>query len=51
VVKLRLEMRFIIVRFGVRAWRRKNADDASRSERRNGTATLGCNILWCGMGS
>jgi hypothetical protein len=46
-VKLRVDIRFMIVRCGVLVLRWKYADDASTIVRRNGTAILGCNMLWC----
>jgi hypothetical protein len=49
-VKLRVDIRFMIVRWGVLVLRWKYADDASTIVRRNGTAILGCSMLWCGVG-
>lgn len=47
-VKLLVDIRFMIVRCGVRVFGRKHADETSRRVRRNGTAILGCNmfVLW-----
>jgi hypothetical protein len=41
-VKLLVDIRFMIVRHGVRVLGRKHAAEASASVRRKGTAILGC---------